>query len=109
MIFIAADESDYDGSDASDNFYLSTAGCCDSPYIPAGDPEISSSWPGGVYGGGSAPMVVISRLGPRHATDSTPSNHYSMLLTIEEGFGLGKLGYTSDSSQVHPLWPLISS
>ena len=108
VIFITADESDYDGSDASDNFYLSTAGCCDSPYIPAGDPEISSSWPGGVYGGGSAPMVVISRLGPRHATDSTPSNHYSMLLTIEEGFGLGKLGYTSDSSQVHPLWPLIS-
>ena len=108
VIFIAADESDYDGSDASDNFYLSTAGCCDSPYIPAGDPEISSSWPGGVYGGGSAPMVVISRLGPRHATDSTPSNHYSMLLTIEEGFGLGKLGYTSDSNQVHPLWPLIS-
>ena len=108
VIFVTADESDYDGSDASDNFYLSTAGCCDSPYIPAGDPEISSSWPGGVYGGGSAPMVVISRLGPRHATDSTPSNHYSMLLTIEEGFGLGKLGYTSDSSQVHPLWPLIS-
>ena len=108
VIFITADESDYDGSDASDNFYLSTAGCCDSPYIPAGDPEISSSWPGGVYGGGSAPMVVISRLGPRHATDSAPSNHYSMLLTIEEGFGLGKLGYTSDSSQVHPLWPLIS-
>jgi hypothetical protein len=31
-----------------------------------------------------------------------------MLLTIEEGFGLGKLGYTSDSAQVHPLWPLIT-
>jgi hypothetical protein len=108
VIFITADESDYDGSNPSDNYYLSTAGCCDSPYIPAGDPEISSSWPGGVYGGGSAPMVVISRLGPRHTTDSTPSNHYSMLLTIEEGFGLGKLGYTSDSSQVKPLWPLIT-
>ena len=50
VIFIAADESDYDGSDASD----------------------------------------------------------SMLLTIEEGFGLARLGYTSDSSQVHPLWPLIA-
>ncbi len=108
VIFIAADESDYDGSDPADNYYLSTAGCCDSPYDPAGDPQISASWPGGVYGGGPAPMIVISRLGPRHATDSTPSNHYSMLLTIEEGFGLGKLGYTSDSSQVHPLWPLIA-
>jgi hypothetical protein len=108
VIFLTADESDYDGSQPSDNYYLSVAGCCDSPYEPAGDPEISPSWPGGIYGGGSAPMIVISRLGPRHATDATPSNHYSMLLTIEEGFRLGKLGYTSDSAQVHPLWPLIS-
>jgi hypothetical protein len=109
VIFVTADESDYDGSDAADNYYLSTAGCCDSPYLPAGDPEISPSWPGGLYGGGSAPMIVISRLGPRHLTDSTPANHYSMLLTIEEGFGLPELGYTSDASQVHPLWPLIVS
>ncbi len=107
VIFVTADESDYDGSDATDNFYLSTAGCCDSPYLPAGDPEISPKWPGGRYGGGSAPMIVISRLGPRHATDPAPANHYSMLLTIEEGLGLTKLGYTSDASQVHPLWSLI--
>jgi phosphatidylinositol-3-phosphatase len=87
VIFVVADETDF---------------------LPAGDPQISASWPGGVYGGGSAPMIVVSRLGPRHATDATPSNHYSMLLTIEEGFGLAKLGYTSDSAQVHPLWPLIT-
>ena len=46
VIFVTADESDYDGSDAADNYYLSTAGCCDSPYLPAGDPEISPKWPG---------------------------------------------------------------
>jgi len=80
VIFLTADEADYDGTQPSDNYYLSVAGCCDSPYEPAGDPEISASWPGGIYGGGSAPMIVISRLGPRHATDATPSNHYSMLL-----------------------------
>ena len=108
VIFVVADETDYDGSNPADNDYASVAGCCDSPVLPAGDPQISASWPGGVYGGGSAPMIVVSRLGPRHATDATPSNHYSMLLTIEEGFGLGKLGYTSDSAQVHPLWPLIA-
>jgi phosphatidylinositol-3-phosphatase len=107
VIFIVADETDYDGSNPTDNFYASVAGCCDSPVVPAGDPQISASWPGGVYGGGSAPMIVVSRQGPRHATDATPSNHYSMLLTIEEGFGLAKLGYTSDSAQVHSLWPLI--
>ena len=107
-IFVVADETDFDGTNPTDNDYASVAGCCDSPVLPAGDPQISASWPGGVYGGGSAPMIVVSRLGPRHATDATPSNHYSMLLTIEEGFGLGKLGYTSDSAQVQPLWPLIT-
>jgi hypothetical protein len=107
-IFLAADETDYDGSNPANGDYASTAGCCDSPYLPAGDPEISPSWPGGLYGGGSAPMIVISRNGPRHATDATPSNHYSMLLTIEEGLGLRKLGYTSDSAQVKPLWPLVA-
>lgn len=54
-------------------------------------------------------MIVISRTGPRHVTDATPANHYSMLLTLEEGFGLPELGYTSDASQVHPLWRLILS
>ena len=107
-IFIVADETDFDGTNPTDNDYASVEGCCDSPVLPAGDPQISASWPGGVYGGGSAPMIVVSRLGPRHATDATPSNHYSMLLTIEEGFGLGKLGYTSDSAQVQALWPLIT-
>jgi hypothetical protein len=53
-------------------------------------------------------MIVVSRQGPRHGTDATPSNHYSMLLTIEEGFGLTKLGYTSGSAQVPSLWPLIA-
>lgn len=38
-----------------------------------------------------------------HASDVTPSNHYSTLLATEEGLGLGKRGYTSDSRQVHPL------
>jgi hypothetical protein len=107
VIFIAGDETDFDGANATDNYYASVAGCCDSPVLPAGDPGISKTWPGGVYGGGSTFMIVVSRQGPRHAVDSTPSNHYSMLLTIEEGFGLGKLGHTSDSAQVHPLWPLI--
>jgi hypothetical protein len=30
-----------------------------------------------------------------------------MLLTIEEGLGLGKLGFTSDAAQVKPMWSLI--
>jgi hypothetical protein len=107
VIFVTADETDYDGSNPSDNYYLSTAGCCDSPVLPAGDPAVSPSWPGGVYGGGLVPMIVVTSHGPRHVTDDTAYNHYSMLLTIEEGFGLTKLGFTSDSRQVQPMWSLV--
>ncbi|TWP33608.1 alkaline phosphatase family protein [Leekyejoonella antrihumi] len=107
-IFITADETDFDAANGFNGQYLSTAGCCDSPSLPAGDPEISASWPGGLYGGGLVPMVVISRNGPRHVTDTTAYNHYSMLLTIEEGLGLGKLGNTSDAAQVKPMWSLIT-
>lgn len=107
VIFITADENDYDGDSPDNGFYLSNMGCCDSPVLPAGDPQVSPDWPGGLYGGGLVPMVVISRHGPRHITDDTAYNHYSMLLTIEEGLGLGKLGFTSDAAQVKPMWSLI--
>jgi hypothetical protein len=107
VIFLTADETDYDGSDPDDNFYLSTAGCCDSPVLPAGDPAVSATWPGGVYGGGLVPMIVITPNRPRHRTDDTAYNHYSMLLTVEQGFGLRDLGFTSDRNQVKPMWPLI--
>jgi hypothetical protein len=32
-----------------------------------------------------------------------------MLSTIEQGLGLGQLGFTSDSAQVKPMWSLISN
>jgi hypothetical protein len=109
VIFVTADETDYDGSNPSDNYYLSTAGCCDSPVLPAGDPAVSSTWPGGVYGGGLVPMIVLTGSQARHVTDSTPYNHYSMLLTIEQGFALKELGFTSDNAQVKPMWNLITA
>lgn len=107
VIFITADENDYDADNPDIGDYLSDAGCCDSPVLPPGDPYVSPNFPGGTYGGGLVPMVVVTTHGPHHVTDATAYNHYSMLLTIEEGFGLGKLGNTSDSAQVKPMWPLI--
>jgi hypothetical protein len=107
VIFVTADETDYDADNPQYNDYLSVAGCCDSPVLPAGDPAVSATWPGGVYGGGLVPMIVISGHGPRGVTDDKAYNHYSMLLTIEQGFGLSKLGFTSDRRQVKPMWSLI--
>jgi phosphoesterase family protein len=67
------------------------AGCCDaSP------------------GGGRVATVVITSHGPRHLRDATPSNHYSLLSTIEHGFGLGCVGHTCDTANVHPMPALLA-
>ena len=98
-IFIVADEGDYTGN-AVNGGWDSPAGCCDSPVLPAGDPDISASWPGGLYGGALVPAIIIDPSGPHHFTSDTASNHYSLLRTIEDDWGLPELGFTSDHAQV---------
>ena len=95
VIFVVADESDA-AADPTTGDWADTSGCCDTPVVPAGDPAVSSSWPGGAYGGGLAPAIVIARLGLRHHASSTPYNHYSLLATIEHGWHLGYLGHAGD-------------
>ena len=98
-IFIVADEGDYTGNTVNGG-WDSPAGCCDSPVLPAGDPDINAAWPGGVYGGGLVPAVVVDPSGPRHFVSNTAYNHYSMLRTIEDAWGLPELVFTSDHAQV---------
>jgi phosphatidylinositol-3-phosphatase len=98
-IFIVADEGDFTGN-AVNGGWDSPAGCCDSPVLPAGDPDISAQWPGGVYGGALVPAIVIDPSGPRHFTSNVPYNHYSMLRTIEDAWNLPELAFTSDHAQV---------
>src|SRR6266704_2296195 len=101
-IFIVADEGDFTGN-AVNGGWDSPAGCCDSPVLPAGDPDISPSWPGGLYGGALVPAVVVDPSGPRHFVSNVPYNHYSMLRTIEDAWNLGELGFTSDHAQVSTM------
>jgi hypothetical protein len=96
-IFIVADESDYNG-DTETGGWADASGCCDSPVLPAGDPFVSPSWPGGVYGGGLSPAIVITTHGPRGYVSSTPYNHYSLLTTIEQNWHLGYLGHAGDTA-----------
>lgn len=109
-IFITWDESSYAYTAPYGPTDLS--GCCDSPMLPA-TPVNPSTGSGGdlnggtVYGGGHVPMIVVSRLGAKGAVDSTPSNHYSLLRTIEANWDLGFLGNAGDSVQVHSLAPLL--
>jgi hypothetical protein len=98
-IFIVSDEGDFTGNPVNGG-WDSPAGCCDSPVLPAGDPDISAAWPGGVFGGGLVPAVVVDPSGPRHYVNGTPFNHYSLLRTIEDAWHLPELGFTSDHAQV---------
>jgi hypothetical protein len=47
-------------------------------------------------GTGHVLTVVITSHGPRHLVDATPFNHYSLLLTIEDAFGLHCLRHACD-------------
>jgi hypothetical protein len=103
-IFVVSDEGDYT-SNAMNGGWDSPAGCCDSPLLPAGDPDINPAWPGGLYGGGLVPAVVVVNHGGRMGgyVSDTPYNHYSLLATLEQIWNLGQIGFTSDTAQVTPM------
>ncbi|HEX4197406.1 MAG TPA: alkaline phosphatase family protein [Caulobacteraceae bacterium] len=64
-------------------------GCC------AVTPDAPSN-----FGGGHIPTIVITNHGPRGVRDDTPYNHYSLLRTIEDAFGLSEhLGHAADTEK----------
>ena len=102
-IVIVTDENDYTGNTVTGG-WESAVGCCDSPYVAAADPRVSASWPGGTYGGGLIPAIVVTGSGPRGVVDHTPYNHYSLLTAIEDNWGLGHIGHAGDTANgVVPL------
>lgn len=74
-------------------------GCCSVT------PEAPSN-----FGGGHIPTIVITNHGPRGLRDPTPYNHYSLLRTIEDAFGLPEhLGRADDvAGGVRPMTPLFA-
>ena len=51
---------------------------------------------------------MITSHGPRHATDSQPANHYSLLSTLEHILGVGCLEHTCDTAHVRPIYSLFA-
>jgi hypothetical protein len=108
-IFITWDEGGF--SDSAPFGPLSLKPGPDSPDLPAtpADPTTGGGGDlagGSVYGGGRVPMIVVAR-GVGHRMDRLFSDHYSLLRTIEENFGLPLLGNAGDSVQVTSLYPLL--
>jgi hypothetical protein len=52
------------------------------------------------FGGGRIVTIVITNHGPRHVSDATPYNHYSLLRTTEAAFGINTyLGHAADTNK----------
>jgi hypothetical protein len=80
MLVVTADESEGVRED-------SRACCGEVPGPNAGQPGIDGP------GGGRIGALVISPFVSAGTTTSTPYNHYSLLASIEDLFGLQRLGY----------------
>ncbi len=111
-IFVTWDEGGYD--DSAPYGPTDNSGCCDSPVLPATPPNPATAGGGDLvggtlYGGGHVPMIVIAPDGARGVTDPTPTNHYSLLQTIELSWRLPLLGNASDTKQVPSLLPLLQT
>ena len=103
VIFILTDETTYTGNPATGG-WLGASGCCDSPRLPPGTALLPK---GGLYGGGKIPFIAIGGIVKRHFVSHVPYNHYAVLRTIEDNWGLQRLGFTSDVENVKNLAELF--
>ncbi|MEP6815172.1 MAG: alkaline phosphatase family protein, partial [Marmoricola sp.] len=84
LLVITADESDSPQQDSR--------GCCGEGAGPnAARPGINGT------GGGRLGALVISPFTSARTSSSTPYNHYSLLASIEDLFGLDHIGYARTS------------
>jgi hypothetical protein len=88
VIFITWDESDFTGSGPFG--FGDTSGCCDA------NP-----------GGGHVVTLVISHSDHSARRSDVAYNHYSILRTIEDGWGLGCLANTCDTANVAAMSDLV--
>ena len=76
VLFVVWDENDFSNS----------FGCC------------------GDAGGGHIPMIVVTKNG-MPVKRATPTNHYSLLATIEDGFDLPRLGHAQTAETLFGVFP----
>jgi hypothetical protein len=106
-IVIVTDENDYNAANPENGSWDSADGCCASPYVAKGDPRINKDglWPGGTYGGGLIPAIIVSPQGKKGYVDHTPYNHYSLLRTVEDNWGMAHLRNAGNTQEgVRSMW-----
>ncbi len=82
LLVITFDESDGPQADSS-------ACCGEGPGVDSPLPGLTG------FGGGRVGAVLLSPFIAGGTVSATPYNHYSLLASIEQLFGLGRLGYAA--------------
>lgn len=92
LLIITSDQAPSSGEDAD------SSSCCGQPTYPNLPAPTTSG-----HGGGQVGALLLSPfLKKRGGFAQEPYNHYSLLATVEQIFGLGKLGYAG-LSEVKPF------
>ncbi|HEY2141979.1 MAG TPA: alkaline phosphatase family protein [Solirubrobacteraceae bacterium] len=107
LLVITTDQAPATGTKAD------SSSCCSQPRFPG----IPGNQPTGAQaanpalpppGGGQVGALLLSRYVKAHTFDQEPFNHFSLLRTIEDLFGLAHLGYAG-SKGVESLNPTVFS
>ena len=99
MLVITVDQAPSSGE------FADTSACCgqsEYPNLPA------SNSPLGPEGGGQVGALLLSPFIKTHAVSQEPYNHFSLLRTIEDIFGLSHLGYAA-GAKVNSFEPSLFS
>jgi hypothetical protein len=103
LLVITTDEAPSSGE------FADSSSCCGQPPFP-NLPAASGTSGAGLLakGGGEVGALLLSSFVKPHTTDQEPYNHFSLLRTVEDLFGLKHLGYAG-SSGVNPFEPTVFS
>lgn len=106
---VAVDAAEQNLLTTGDNYVQSLIGqITSSSTWSQGNNVIYLLWDENDYGPESnqIPLITITNNGPTGVKDNTPYNHYSLLRTIEDGFGI--TNYLNNAQTAQPLTPLVA-
>jgi hypothetical protein len=89
LIVITVDEAPSSGE------FADSSSCCGQPRFPNLPAQVNG---GSRHGGGAVGALLLSPFVKGATTNQEPYNHFSLLRTIEDLFGLSHLGYAASAS-----------
>lgn len=100
LLVITTDEAPSSGE------YADSSSCCGQPRFPNLPPPTGPAAALPPEGGGQVGALLLSRYVKPRTVSQEPYDHFSLLRTLEDLFGLGHLGYAA-AAHVEPFEPSL--